>query len=961
MAAATKRGIDYWQEKFAKYLVGNVNPHHEQRGYCPVHEDPKVSATPSASFNFAKGVFYCNSSCGGMSFTNLLNTIREEEQGESDDDSPPPSRRSRVRTIDDAPSKRGKTKPLPTDEKLQEFHEALLASPQHMKVMRERRGLTTETLAEYEIGWDGSRGRYAVPVRDKDGVLVNVRMYKPDAKDPKDKMQSWGVGWGQRRLYLPEVLAQHDEVVVCEGETDALIGQQEGLPILSHTAGASAWNDEWDVLFEGKTVFVCYDVDKAGKEGAFKAATRISRFAKDVYIIRLPGTTRGFDLTDYFVSQGYTGKDFRALMDEHRKNPVGKKAKQSARLLKEVRPVTLENSMSSAHGRDPIEISVTIAGKVQPAYMLPKRVEFNCDGAWNDKCKLCPIGLKGNNHTHTVDSHEELLLEFVNRTGEDVKKRLLKEVGAPVNCPRVEVDQTEQWNVEELVLIPSVDSRGEEAQNPVNRKAFNVGAYATPINTTARLVGVNTTDPKNQRAVLQTWECEQTQTDLDRFEMTPEMRKQLAAFQTKKHETPLDRMRLIAKDLSLNVTRIYGRETLHLAYDVVWHSVLNFNLLGKPVDKGWIEAIVVGDTRTGKSEVAQKLTDHYQSGVLKSCEGMSFAGLVGGAQQIGNSWMITWGTVPLNDRRLVVLDEFSGMAEKNIIEQMSAVRSSGRAQITKVVSQETSARTRLLWISNPVDGRAMEEHGLGAIEAIRALVQNPEDIARFDFAICAARADVESSVINSTHHEEVRHKYTSDLCRSLVAWAWSRKAEQIVWEEGTEEYVLKVAEEFGSEYVPDPPLVQAENVRVKLARISCAIAARTFSTDGTGEMLVVGNRHVDAALELLDTFYGQDSFGYKSYSRKVIRDRELSIKRRRQCYRYLVQEDGVRQTLQAVLGNSFKVRDFSEFGGMAQAEGQTAVGNLMTMKMVERFGRGYMKMTPALIEVLKRLETELEE
>src|SRR5690349_14284970 len=104
--------------------------------------------------------------------------------------------------------------------------------------------------------------------------------------------------------------------------------------------------------------------------------------------------------------------------------------------------------------------------------------------------------------------------------------------------------------------------------------------------------------------------------------------------------------------------------------------------------------------------------------------------------------MVTWGTIPLNDRRLVILDEFSGISEKNVIEQMSAVRSSGRAQITKVVSQETSARTRLVWISNPVDGRAMDEHGTGAIEAIKALVKNPEDIARFDIAISAARADV---------------------------------------------------------------------------------------------------------------------------------------------------------------------------------------------------------------------------
>lgn len=955
MVAQQSKTQDYWQGKFSQWLVGSVNDKSEQRGFCPIHEDPEVSTSPSASFNFAKSVFYCNSSCGGMSFTNLLKTIQDD-----DDDGPPSSsgRRGSVRSLDDAPSKRGRTKPLPTEEKLAEFTEALLSSPAHMKVMRDKRGLTRETVEDVGLGWDGSR--YTIPIRDVDGVLQNVRRYDPDATEIKMKVVSWGNGWGEGRIYGLDVLKEKEEVVLSEGEMDRIINCQNGIPTVCTTSGAGTWKPEWTPAFEHKTVFICYDNDDSGKNGARKAATAIATVAENVYLMKLPGDAKGFDITDYYVSQGYTAQDFKALMDQSRKNPFGKRAKDSARLTQDVKEVTLEGSMSSEHGRDPLAIVSTIAGKVQPAYMLPKRVDFDCSGDWGDKCKGCPVNFAGNHKTLTVQSHDEVLLEFINKSSDDVRKRLLKEVGAPTTCPKVDIEQTEQWNVEELVLVPSVDARGDEAQNPITRKIYNVGAYATPINTTARVVGVNTTDPKNQRAVLQSWECEQTQTDLDRFAMTPELLEALKVFQVKKDQTPLAKMEQIARDLTFNVTRIYGRHELHMAYDLVWHSVLNFNFLGKPVGKGWIELLVVGDTRTGKSEVAQRLIDHYLTGTLKSCEGMSFAGLVGGAQQIGSSWMITWGTIPLNDRRLVVLDEFSGIAEKNIIEQMSAVRSSGRAQITKVVSQETSARTRLIWISNPVDGRAMAEHGLGAIEAIKGLIKNPEDIARFDIAISAAREDVQSNVINSTEHEHVRHRYTSELSSRLVAWAWSRKPEQIVWQPGTEEYVLKVAEDFGNRYVPEPPLVQAENVRVKLARVAVSIACRTFSTED-GENVLVGNEHIDAAVQLMDVFYGQGSFGYQQHSRKVIRDRDMSLKRRKQCYRWLIGEDGVRATLLAVLGQPFKVRDFTEFGGLSQQHGQEAVANLMRQRMVERFGKGNLKMTPALIEVLKRLEAELEE
>lgn len=966
---AVPRGVQGWAIYFEPWLVGNISEGGEQRGYCPIHEEPGTSRTPSASFNFKKSVFHCMSSCGGMSFTNLRHDIIENESdprvdGDGTEDPDPPSpRRGRVRPISDAPSKRmnKSDKPLPGEGRIEEYVQNLLAAPRHLKTIVEERGLSVETIKEYQIGYCSADSRFTIPVRDADGVLVNVRMYRPDAKEARQKMRSWSEGHGEGRLFLPDALKKYDEIVVTEGEMDCLIGRQNDLPTMTHTSGASVWKDEWSPLFQGKTVFFCYDLDKAGHEGSLKAANKVSQYAEAVYIMRLPGGVKGFDVTDYFVNHGYTESDFRALMDESRKNPVGRKAKANSRVLLETKEVTLEQSMSSEHGRDPLSLAATIAGKVQPAYLLPKRVEFDCDGGFGDKCKACPVGLQNNHHVMTVDSHEPLLLDFINTPADSVRKRLLKEVGAPSTCPRVDIDEVEQWNVEELVLIPSVENRTEQSQNPITRKAYNVGAYSTPINTTVKVVGVNETDPKNRRAILQTWECEQTQADIDKFEMNDVMMAALRTFQTKEGEDPLDRMRVIARDLAANVTRIYGREEMHLAYDVVWHSVLNFNFLGKPVGKGWIELLVVGDTRTGKSEAAMQLSDHYRAGVMKSCEGATLAGLVGGAQQIGNSWMVTWGTIPLNDRRLVILDEFSGISEKNIIEQMSAVRSSGRAQITKVVSQETSARTRLVWISNPVDGRAMDEHGTGAIEAIKALVKNPEDIARFDIAISAARADVDSAVINSTTHDDVFHSYTSDLCSALVAWSWSRRPDQIVWEDDVEEYILRTAENFGNRYVPDPPLVQPENVRVKLARIAVAIAARTFSADETGQNIVVGQRHVDAAVELLDTLYGMDSFGYKSHSRKVIRDRELSIKRRSQCYRYLINEEGVRQTLMSVLGQNFKMRDFSEFGGMHQSESQIAVTNLQQMKMIERKDKGYMRMTPALIEVLKKLETELDE
>ena len=99
--------------------------------------------------------------------------------------------------------------------------------------------------------------------------------------------------------------------------------------------------------------------------------------------------------------------------------------------------------------------------------------------------------------------------------------------------------------------------------------------------------------------------------------------------------------------------------------------------------------------------------------------------------------------------------------------------------------------------------------------------------------------------------------------------------------------VVEAAADLGSRYVPDPPLVQAENIRIKLARLAVAFAARTFSTNARGELLIVRKSHVKAAVEFLDMVYGTDAMGYKSYSMRVLRDIETAQFHMKACRKYL--------------------------------------------------------------------------
>jgi hypothetical protein len=943
-----------WRDKFAPWLTGQEDEAGETRGYCPLHEDPETSRTPSASYNFGQGKFMCFSRCGGYSIAGLDKLLAS--------DGPLPEPKVDAKPKDELAERRRKRRraegtesaALPNERQIEAWRDSLAGNQVMLKQMINDRGLRKSTLHRYKIGYDGDR--IIIPVRDPLGQLVNVRRYKPGVK--VNKMMNWP-GYGDAALWGMDALKEK-RVFLHEGEMDALLQRQYGFPSLSTTAGAGTWLPEWNVHFVGKVVYITYDVDTQGEQGARKVANNLRNAAETVYLVRLPLTVAGSDQTDYYVHQGYGKQNF---IDLCKATPPYRERKVSRdRAVRETPDVRMRDSFDPTLVDKPVSMVATISGRSATPTALPRSYVLNCGQDWQKpKCNTCPMNdLWGGEHKGEVAADDRVLLQMMDLPDDKRRGELLRSLEVPGTCPRVELTLESQWRVDELAVVPNIDDPDDSDGDQVLRRIFNVTEHGklTPVNTTARLTGVSTPNPKSGQVVFQAWGFEETKTSLDRFEMTEDLRGALeGVFQPVPGQSPVEKLQELARDLAANVTHIYGRPELHIAYDLVWHSVLDYSFRGNRLGKGWLELLVMGDTRTGKSEAADKLRHHYQCGVLKSCEGATLAGLVGGAQQIGNSWVITWGTIPLQDRRLVILDEVSGMSDRNIIEQMSAVRSSGRAAVTKIVSQETFARTRTIWISNPVDGRPIQATNNGAIDAIQKLITNPEDIARFDFAMVAAQEDVESRVINSARPPAAPHRATRELCSALVTWAWSRRPDQVHWGKGVERHVLACAEELGGRYIADPPLVQPENVRIKLARLSVAVAARLFSHDGTGEAVVVLTEHVDAAVALLDELYGKRWFGYLDHSKKEIRAKQSAKEYDAQCRAFLASNDGVLDTLKSTINDTqFRARDFSDFGGMDPESATQAVGGLLKMGMVRRRSKGYITMTPELIRIVRDLE-----
>lgn len=934
-----ERGVSERQLRLLRpYLLGErAREDGEWDMFCPLHED----SNRSAQINVQNGKWYCHAGCGGGNVASLVR--RKSEWVE-------PSAAAR----NGGGSKRVSTG-QPTERlsaaKIAGWVEALKNNEVMLDDLVTSRGLWTATLERFSIGWDPTISAYTIPVKDSSGDFVNVRRYQPRPKQGRRKM--WGVeGMNSPRMFPFEVFEDDpDEIVVCEGEWDALLTNQMGFQAVTRTASAITWKASWNRLFKGKRVYLAHDMDRAGQDANRKVGLALAKVAASVHVVRLPYPLRddhGKDLTDYWLDRDRDPAEFRRLLEEARQFDVDNEETEPESI--DPNSVSVLDSFDSRRVGRPLRLTVTIKGKRDPGYSIPRRFRLRCTQDAGTKCNDCPLFGSGDEEK-IIAGGDPIVLELMDATKPQVSKALRIDAEIP-ECSRLDLDIVEYQAVEILYARPSVDHMNgsdNDAGEYKNVKLTSVGRHDTMPNNTVQVVGSLYPDPRKQTNEFLAWDIARLETSLDRFELDSAAIDDLLRFRPAEGQRPLKRLREIADELASNVTRIYGRPEMHALIDLVFHSALSFNFAGKRIHRGWLEALIVGDTRTGKSEAATRMCAHYRSGAVTSCETASLAGIVGGLQQYGSSkeWAITWGTVPLNDRRLVVLDEAGGLDPEEIA-QMSSVRSSGVAELTKIQQEKTFARTRMIWIANPRNAR-MSDYTYG-VQAIRPLIGNSEDIARFDLAMSVSAGEVPSSEINRAHDDTDEPEFPSAACAALVRWVWSRTPEQILWGRGAERAVFRAADSLGTRYVEDPPLIQVANVREKVARIAVALAARTFSTDESFERIVVRRDHVRDAVSFIDKLYEMSGFGYAERSKELIGDRREAEAKATDIKIYLYNKPWLAKFLRSA--GKFRRQDLEEIGNVDREQANAIINTLWEARMVVK-DKGDVRLSPTLHNILR--------
>jgi len=594
--------------------------------------------------------------------------------------------------------------------------------------------------------------------------------------------------------------------------------------------------------------------------------------------------------------------------------------------------VQLADTSKAVNSGKHLTTQVMVTGKGSVPFIIPKKIGFSCeDISPGNRCALCRFADSRCGEVE-ISAKSRNILEILGKADSTVAKSLKKWMGTCDDC-HIEVVTTQ--NVEELRVSPNVSTFLPNAEY-VSRECYYLGHGLRP-NRPYEVSCYVYPSPVDQRAVLVADKAEPLRDQIEEFDFDA-IKDQLEIFRG----SPYEIFQQVYDDFASNVHRIVGRYALQVAFDLCFHSVIQFNFQNVLLRKGWVEGFILGDSGQGKTEMSLCLLDCYHLGDRVQGEGSSTAGLIGGLEKLGDRWILIWGRIPQMDRRLLIIDEFSGVSEDDIA-KMSDIRSTGIAEITKIRTERASARTRLIMMSNTRDGQPLGAYNTG-VEAIRSVFAHAEDIRRLEFAICVATGEVTTDELNAVP-ESVPSRFSADACRNLILWAWSRTPEDVVFTDDVEELILRESVTLSEKYSASIPLVEPADMRLKLARLAVSCACRCFSSDEDGKV-IVKEEHVRFVIDFLKSCYDSPYMSYDLYSDRADKESVFVDGEFERAMGELYKLPNWREAIVVLgsLGNPFRGYEIAEQLGIDSWEVKEVIHFLSKYRMIQTLPAGYRKL-----------------
>ena len=702
-----------------------------------------------------------------------------------------------------------------------------------------------------EIKVDVKSKRLLFPVIVKNRVL-DLRKYTTD-KTIKPKTTSNPKVQGG--LVLPYHLWENDftPTIICEGEKDMAFARTYGYNAIS-LGGSKAIPTTLLDSFKDRQIYIVYDNDAAGREGALKLASALYSVSKYVYIADISKycTEDKEDITDFFVKYKYGNDKF----DEMLNNSKLFDADCQEEFLKKSFPEVSLNEASTTYLGKIVRSNVQVMATYEDQYSVPgyamlekvnKGSREESNKANKGDCEYWSL--------QKTNFDDILVLTDSNLKNVQIQDNLKRLVG---------------WGAEDYVKVTTSNPRtifkacvadcteSIMAKDTIRTEFTCYTDEKLEAGKNYQIIYKVVPHPlKGQQQVLIVLEVKESSDVITSFEVTSEVIKDLIAFQGKNFNDLVNAQKAY---INFNVdSYLLG------LIDLWYHTPKEFDFGRVKHIKGYLDGLIVAESRVGKSSTAQALSQVYGLAQIASLAGSAAtpAGLVGGSVKTGNSNAIRPGLIPRMHEKALILEELA-KANYRLIPELTDIRSSGLVRINRSTGDLTlPAQVRLLFLSNA----KADEEGMArpimaypnGIEIIKPLIGSIEDIARFDFIYVLG--DVPSEIDPLW---EPPTGFTEKQLQTRIRWVWSRKCEQIKLDKDIQQYIVNMSQQLNDKYMCSVKLFSTETWK-KLSRLAIAIAGYMVSTDLEFENIIVKKEHVNLAAALLIKIYDNPVFKLREY------------------------------------------------------------------------------------------------
>ena len=815
----------------------------EQAVFCPFDHHtasgiPYKETRPSAHVNSMEKLFHCKACNTGLSEIQFIQKILGC----------------------DYPQARKLQLAFETDETLAEWEESVTLT-EETKQRALALGISEEVLESLKIRTPSAPFKQdiiSVPVFMFDH-LVDIRNYDP-GNQPKIRSRKDALAG----LIIPFDLWRETDVtkitLICAGEKDMAIARTNGFNAITITGGERALPIAPE-YFRNRKVAICYDNDDTGIEGAKNLANMLLKYAKEVRVVtnfHTICTEKGEDLTDFFMKYGKTRKDLIELI---KATPVYTYT-ETEKKKHELPLLTLHQASSPQHINQLVKTNIQVVATMDQVFTVPTSIVA-------EKTRL-----SGRDDTMAQGDVREWKLtednvaDLLHLIDNNFKEQQIKDnIKTRMFIPAKERNVLIKRLSEETVFKACVTDLFETQEIDVQPMEYTCYSLGTKLESGKKYLVTHKIIPhpyKGQQLIMLIVSAEQASDSVSNFKITPEVKKNLEVFRDIETQTVERKVHHIARKVK-GLLGYNGNDTLIQAIDLSYHTALAFNFGAFKNVRGYLETLIVGESRMGKSSTASALQKEYGLGAFVSLAGNSatVAGLVGGSNKTSTGFQTRAGVIPQNHKGLIVFEEL-GKCAANVLTELTDIRSSNEVRIARVSGTmvlpawvRMVSLTNTKHINNQIKPIASYPNG---ISIITELVPTAEDIARYDLMVVLG--DRGNTSINPLWEPEP--PFPTAAYRTRIRWVWSRTADQIIFSDAVKQQIIQEANNLNQEYDCHIKIFGTEAWK-KICRLAIAIAGYVVSTDETYENIVVTAGCVTAAVNFLRQIYDNSVFKLKEY------------------------------------------------------------------------------------------------